>query len=164
MAEKGSQRAAAPPEPSQGRPGEVEDLQARAGRGLWPLVVFAALSLWAGSGFRFLPALPPGWRRALGPPPPIAWIHAAFVLYVFSALVLSLTRMARLDTPGAGFRHVGYLLAFYGFYAVAAALEDNYWAVVAGGFAILGLECYRNWLHYRDRIREAEGRSGGGSP
>jgi len=106
-------------------------------------VGFAAISLWAVTGFRGVPPLSPEWRAALGRPPPPSWINAAFVLYLFSALVLGLTRLGqpvRITSPLA---HLGYLSAFYGFYRVAGVLEDNLWAVLVGGFAILALEWYR---------------------
>lgn len=124
-------------------------VDAKAGRGLWPLVCFAGLSLWARTDFRYLPSPPAEWRSILGRPPPPAWIDAAFVLYLFSALVLSLARMAGEGCPGTGFRHLGYLAAFYGFYHVSEALPDNYLAVLVGGFVVLTLEAYRNWLYFR---------------
>jgi hypothetical protein len=132
----------------------LQILESRASRGLWVLAVFAAISLWARSSFRYLPSLPPEWDKVMGRPPPVSWINAAFILYVFSALVLSLLRMAGGPTPASGFQHVGYLTAFYGFYYVAGALDDNFWAVLVGGFVILTLECYRNWTYYRHRIQE----------
>ena len=135
-------------------------LQSQASRGLWPLVVFAAVSLWASSGFRYLPSLPREWDQVMGRPPPVSWVNPAFILYVFSALVLSLLRMAGEPTPGSGFQHVGYLTAFYGFYYIAGALDDNFWAVLVGGFVILTLECYRNWTYYRHRIREERDKLG----
>lgn len=98
--------------------------------------------------------MPADWQRVMGRPPPPSWIGAAFLLYVFSALVLSLARLADNEAPFTGFRHVAYLAAFYGFYAVAGALEENYWAVLVGGFAVLTLEGYRNWVRYRLQIRE----------
>lgn len=90
----------------------------------------------------------------MGRPPPPAWIDAAFVLYLFSALVLSLARMAGEGSPGTGFRHLGYLAAFYGFYHVSGALRDNYLAVLVGGFVVLTVEGYRNWLYYRQQLRD----------
>lgn len=131
-------------------------LYALAGRGLWPLALFALLSLWARTDFRYLPPMPQDWGRVMGRPPPPAWIDAAFVLYVFSAIVLSLTRMAGYGSPGTGFRHLGYLAAFYGFYFVSGVLPDNYWAVLVGGFVVLTLECYRNWLFYWQQIRDLD--------
>ncbi|MHB8765537.1 MAG: menaquinol oxidoreductase [Deferrisomatales bacterium] len=132
----------------------LRGLEARASLGLWALVLFCLLSLWAGRGFVGVPAAPESWRELLGRPPPPSWVSAALVVYLFSALVLGLTRMAGGSWPFAGFRHLGYLAAFYGFYYVGDALEDNYWAVLVGGFAVLGLEGYRHWLALRPLIQE----------
>ncbi|MBE0616932.1 MAG: menaquinol oxidoreductase [Proteobacteria bacterium] len=134
----------------------VQHWQAQAALGIWPLVAFAAVSLWAVAGFPGLPHVPEGWNEVLGRPPPPSWVNAAFVLYIFSALILSLTRMG-MGTPAkvsAGFAHVGYLAAFYGFYALAGVLADNVWAVLVGGFAVLTLEWYRGWLYCRERARD----------
>lgn len=150
-----------PGEPDEDAQTKVQRLQSRAGRGLWALVAFAAISIWARSGFQYLPPLPPEWQDVMGRPPPPSWISAAFILYVFSALVLSLMKMAGEGSAATGLQHVGYLSAFYGFYFVSGALEDNYWAVLAGGFAILMLECYRNWLYYRHLIREESAKGEG---
>jgi len=121
------------------------------GLGLWPLVGFAAISLWAATGFRGVPPLSPEWRAAFGRPPPPAWINAAFVLYLFSALVLGLTRLGQSVRFSSPLSHLGYLSAFYAFYRVAGALEDNLWAVLVGGFAILALEWYRGGVWARQR-------------
>jgi hypothetical protein len=121
------------------------------GLGLWPLVAFAAVSLWAVTGFRGVPELPPAWRVAFGRPPPPTWINAAFVLYLFSALILGLTRLGQEVRVLSALAHLGYLSAFYGFYWVAGVLEDNLWAVLVGGFAILTLEWYRGVVWSRQR-------------
>ena len=125
--------------------------------GILALAVFMALSLWARSGFHYLPALSPQWRSWLGRPPPLVWIHSFLVLYLFSALILSLTRISAGWHPFTGFRHLGYLAAFYGFYAVAGGLEDNFWAVFVGGLSVLGLEAYRHWNQCRQQTREGVG-------
>ncbi len=132
----------------------VQQWHALAARPLWPLVAFAALSLWAVSGFPYVPRLPAAWDAFLGRPPPPSWVNAAFVLYLFSALILGLTRMGTPVTLRSGFAHVGYLGGFYAFYGIAEVLEDNVWAVLVGGFAVLVLEWYRGWIYCRQRIRE----------
>ena len=128
-------------------------LQAATNRGLWPLVLFVLVSLWARRGFAGLPAAPVDWDAWLGRPPPASWINGLFVVYVFSALVRGLAHLADGDGPFHGFRHVGYLTAFYGFYHVSGALPDSYWAVLVGGFAVLVLEAYRNRLSCLRRLR-----------
>ena len=124
--------------------------------GIWALVGFTALSLWARTGFLYFPPVPPEWRAWLGRPPPLVWIHPFLVLYLFSALILSLTRMSGGWHPFTGFRHLGYLAAFYGFYAVSGGLEDNVWAVFVGGLSVLGLEGYRHWSQCRQQNGEEE--------
>ncbi len=131
----------------------IRKLESQANRGLWALVLFTAVSLWAQTGFPFVPALPPGWRDALGRPPPPWMVSALFVVYVFSALILGMARLAEGKTTFSGYRHVGYLTGFYVFYHVAGVLEDNFWAVLIGGFVVLGLEAYGNWTACRHRIR-----------
>ena len=125
-----------------------------ASLGTWALVVFLALSLWARSGFRHFPPVPPDWQAWLGRPPPLAWIHTFLVLYLFSALILGLTRLSAGRHRFSGFYHLGYLGAFYGFYAVSGGLEDNFWAVFVGGLSVLGLEGYRYWSQGRSRGEE----------
>ena len=131
----------------------IRKLEAQANRGLWALVLFTAVSLWAQTGFRFVPGLPPGWKDALGSPPPPWMVSSLFVVYVFSALILGMARLAEGKAAFSGYRHVGYLTGFYVFYHVAGVLEDNFWAVLIGGFVVLGLEAYGNWTACRHRIR-----------
>ncbi len=131
----------------------IRKLESQAGRGLWALVLFTAVSLWAQTGFRYVPDLPPAWRDALGSPPPPWMVSALFVVYVFSALILGMARLAEGKAAFSGYRHVGYLTAFYVFYHVAGVLEDNFWAVFIGGFVVLGLEAYGNWTACRHLIR-----------
>ncbi len=116
-------------------------------------MLFVLVSLWARHGFAGLPAAPVDWDAWLGRPPPASWINALFVVYVFSALIRGLALMAEDGSAFHGFHHLGYLSAFYGFYHVAGALEDNYWAVLVGGFAVLVLEAYRNRVAWARRLR-----------
>jgi hypothetical protein len=132
----------------------VETLYAKSHRGLWPLVAFLALSIWARSGFRFVPAIPASWRNFLGAPPPPSLINAAFALYLVSALVISLMRMAGQVAPGSVFRPLGYLAAFYAFHHISGSLPDNYFAVLIGGVVLLSLEYYRSLQYYRQKIQE----------
>lgn len=132
----------------------VEALEAKSHRGLWPLVAFLSLSIWARSGFRYIPPIPENWKSFMGAPPPPALINALFVLYLLSALILSLMRMADEIEPTSSFRHLGYLAAFYGFHFVAGSLPDNYFAVLIGGVVLLTFEYYRAFQYNKQKIQE----------
>lgn len=131
-----------------------EALYASCRRVYWPLVAFLTISLWANSGFRFLPPIPAEWNQILGAPPPPALINALFVLYLLSALIIHLMRMAREDPPDPGFRPVAYLTAFYAFHHIAGSLKDNFIIILIGGSALLTLQCYRDLQHYRRELQE----------
>ncbi len=118
-------------------------------RGVLALIAFVLVSMWARSGFRGVPSASVEWEALLGRPPPPIWINGVFVLYLFSALVISLTRLADGKGRFAGFVHVGYLTAFYAFYHVSHALSEGFWAVLVGGGVLLTLETYRERLRLR---------------
>ena len=122
---------------------------AAGGPALWAAVLFVALSLWARSGFRGIPPAPPAWDALLGAPPPVGWIDTFLVIYLFSALILALTRMGGKPVAYSGFLQLAFLAGFYRFYHVADALPDHFWAVFIGGSAVLTLEGYRYHLQRR---------------
>jgi len=132
----------------------IRVLQSRSSRGLWSLCAFLAISLGARWEFRFLPSLPPGIRSILGAPPPANWISAALVVYSFSAIVLTLSRMMSGEGDRSGLDHLGYLTGFYAFYYFSGALAENFWAVFVAGVTILGLVAYSVWTHYSEQIGE----------
>jgi hypothetical protein len=70
-------------------------------------------------------------------------ISLVLLLYTFSAIILSLSRMMGGIEHKSSFCHVGYLAGFFLFYHFAKALDDNYWAVFGAGITILGVESYR---------------------
>ncbi len=146
------------PPAEEGRTGPTSPraLEQASAMGLWALLAFTALSLWARTGFRYVPPMSENVQSWLGRPPPLPWIHGLFLVYLFSALVLSLVRMAGDWHPFGGFRHVAYLGAFYAFYHLSNGLEESFWAVLLGGLSVIGLEGYRNWLQCRQRLRESE--------
>lgn len=119
------------------------------GRALWAAVLFVALSLWARSGFQGIPPASPEWDALLGAPPPVGWIDTFLVIYLFSALILALTRMGGKPVAYSGFLHLGFLAGFYIFYQAADTLPDHFWAVFVGGSAVLTLEGYRYHLQCR---------------
>jgi O-antigen/teichoic acid export membrane protein len=135
---------------------KIGKLRGRANRGVWAMALFLAVSLGAMRGFDFVPSLPANVRQMLGAPPPVTLISAALVVYSFSAIILTLSRMTLTSGKYGGITHVGYLGAFYGFYHYATALDDNFWAVLAAGVTVLTLESYHIWTYYRGLIREEE--------
>ena len=132
----------------------VRKLQARASRGLWVLCLFLAESMLLLRFSDFLPRLPPLPGFLLGSPPTPGMVSIALVVYGFSAIILTLGRIANQTDSGDGLHHIGYLTAFYGFYHVADALLDNFWAVFAAGATILGLVAYNNWNCQRESLQE----------
>lgn len=120
-------------------------------RGLLALSLFLVVSLFAWWGFFFLPA-PDAVTAVLGKPPSARMISIALLLYTFSAIILSLSRMTAGIEHRSSFSHVGYLTAFFLFYYFGKSLEDNYWAVFGAGITILGVESYRIWTFCAEGI------------
>jgi hypothetical protein len=145
--------AAANPQASlrQGLIDEIRRLRRFSNRGLWALSLFLFVSTLAWRNFSFLP---PAERivASLGAPPTPMVISLVLVLYTFSAIILSLSRMMAGIRHSSSFCHVGYLGVFYLFYYFAQALGDNYWAVFGAGFTILCMESYRIWNFCNDNI------------
>lgn len=139
----------------------VRTLHALSRRGIWGLLIFLLISLGAVQEFSFLPSLSEETRRWLGPAPPVRMISIALIVYSFSALILTLSRIWNGSGSYRGWSHLGYLGAFYGFYGFAGRLEENFYAVFIAGLTILGLEYY----HIRTYCNEtlAREREGGGA-
>ena len=136
------------------RPGlvdEIKRLRRFSNRGLWALSLFLLVSTLAWRDFWFLP---PAERivASLGAPPTPQVISMVLILYTFSAIILSLSRMMSGIRHSSSFCHVGYICVFYLFYYFAQALPDNYWAVFGAGFTILCMESYRIWTFCNDQI------------
>jgi hypothetical protein len=131
---------------------EIRRLQLRSYFGVLGLVIFLVISLGAVQEFSFLPALPTDIREILGAAPPVRLISIALVVYSFSALILTLSRMWSGSDAYRGWSHLGYLTAFYAFYGFAEALDENFLAVFAAGLTILGLEHYHLWSHCNEAI------------
>lgn len=135
---------------------ELNRLKCLSIRGIKALVLFLVVCVLARSGFSFLPA-PESVTSFLGSPPSARTISIALLIYTFSAIILSLSRMAAGIEHRSSFSHVMFLTAFFLFYYSAKALEDNYWAVFGAGITILGVESYRIWSYCSEavsRIRE----------
>lgn len=135
----------------QGLVDEIKRLRRFSNRGLWALSLFLMISTVAWRDFWFLPSAETIVAR-LGAPPTPTMISMVLILYTFSAIILSLSRMMAGLMHKSSFCHVGYLSVFYLFYYFAQALHDNYWAVFGAGFTILCMESYRIWTFCNDNI------------
>jgi len=125
---------------------EINRLNRLSTRGLLALALFLGVSICAWWNFPFLP-VPDTVTAVLGRPPSARIISTVLLLYTFSALILSLSRMTAGVEHRSSFGHVGYLTAFFLFYYFGKSLADNYWAVFGAGVTILGVESYRIWSY-----------------
>lgn len=130
---------------------EIKRLSAFSCRGLWAFSLYMIVCMMAWNDFSFLPQ-PSAIVAKLGQPPSPQLISILLLLYTFSAIILSLSRMIGGIEHKSSFCHVGYLTGFYLFYYVAKALNDNYWAVFGAGITILGVESYRIWSFCNEAI------------
>ena len=130
---------------------EINRLNRFSTRGILALSLFLVVSVFAWRGFFFLPA-PDDVTAILGTPPSASIISIALLLYTFSAIILSLSRMTEGIEHRSSFSHVGYLTAFFLFYYFGKSLEENYWAVFGSGITILGVESYRIWTFCAEGI------------
>ena len=134
---------------------QIRLCEQRSNYGLWALALFVAISIAANSQFHFLAELALKWRAILGPPPPTSWINGALFIYSFSAAIQVFTRMMQGTEPKGTIFPVIYLLLFYLFYGASGALIEHFWAVLAAGITILGLESYSCWNYYQTELRGA---------
>lgn len=132
----------------------IRSLERASGNGLWSMVLFLLVSLVAFDGFAFFPDLSDDVRRMLGAPPPSEMISLALVVYAFSGIVQTLARMSRNIKPYRGLMHAAFFTAFYIFYHLSGALQDNFWAVFFAGVSVLGLENYYLWAHSSAAVRK----------
>jgi hypothetical protein len=134
----------------------INRLQHRANHGLYILAAFLLLSFAALDGFSFIPSFSASFRESLGQGPTPGFISMALVVYLFSAVIMSLARMMSGSGQTGGITHLGYLGAFYGFYHLSGSLPDNIWAVVGSGLTILSLEAYQLWAFCQEEIRRVQ--------
>lgn len=130
---------------------DIKRLTTFSNRGLWAMSLFALVSMMAWRDFPLLP-LPDAVTASLGAPPSPGMISLVLLLYTFSAIILSLSRMMAGVEHKSSFCHVGYLTGFFLFYHFAKALHDNYWAVFGAGITILSVESYRIWSYCRETL------------
>jgi hypothetical protein len=132
---------------------EISRLNRFSTRGVLALALFLIVSMLAWLDFIFLPS--PGIVTALfGKPPSARIISTALLLYTFSAIILSLSRMTAGIEHRSSFGHVGFLTGFFLFYYFGNCLEENYWAVLGSGITILGVESYRIWTYCSENIAQ----------
>ncbi len=134
----------------------IRALQRVSGRGLWLVVSFLLVSLFAYAAAGKDSVFGAQVRRLFGAPPEPHWISAALFVYIFSAIILTLGRMMEGTLTGKGWSHIAYLAAFYAFYLTTGTLEENFWAVFATGITVLSLEGYRFWTICSEKIRESQ--------
>jgi hypothetical protein len=93
-------------------------------------------------------------KKSMGVAPPAGLISVALAVYVFSAAIISLTRMMEGTDKTGGIAHLGYLGAFFFFYHFSGNMDAHFWAVFAGGATVLSLESYQLWNYCRDEIQK----------
>lgn len=118
------------------------------------VALFILFSIGALRDFSFLFFFDESIRTALGPPPPVNLVSALLILYIFSAIILILSRMMSGSGKYSGLGHVGYLAGFYMFYHFSNTLRENFWAVFVAGITILGLESYHLWIYCSEEIEK----------
>lgn len=151
---------AAAPDPSvtleKLRENNIRKLRNLFTRELLAFAVFVVISIGALNNFSFLANFSESITAKLGPTPPIDYISAFLILYIFSAIILILSRMMSGSGKCGAFGHVGYLSGFYGFYYLSGSLREHFWAVFASGLTILALESYHIWIYCSEEIEKEE--------
>lgn len=130
----------------------IRKLEKRAYSGAYILSAFLILSIGATHNFSFLPTFSQAMRKSMGTGPSSGFISIALVIYVFSAVILSLSRMMEGSDKIGGVTHLGYLGGFFFFYHFSGDMDAQFWAVFAGGTTIICLESYQLWNFCRDEI------------
>lgn len=130
----------------------ISKLERKAYSGAYILSAFILLSIGATLDFSFLPSFSPAIRKSMGAPPPADLISVALIVYVFSAVILSLARMMEGSEKTGGITHLGYLAAFFFFYHYSGNMDVHFWAVFAAGTTIISLESYQLWNFCRDEV------------
>ena len=134
----------------------IRSLERSTGNGLWGMVLFLLVSFAAFDGFSLLPDLSPELRKKLGAPPPVNLISLALVVYAFSGITLTLSRMTSNTGSYRGFMHAAFFTGFYAFYHLSGALLENFWAVFLAGISVMGLESYHLWTRHGASVRHQQ--------
>ncbi len=136
---------------------KIRILQRKFTAELLSAAFFLLLSIAALYDFSFFLLLPENIRAALGRPPSVNMIGTVLLIYVFSGIILTLSRMMSGSGKSGGVGHVGFIAGFYFFYHFSGKLPENFWAVFAAGVTIFGLEGYHLWIYCSEEIdRERE--------
>ena len=136
---------------------KIRKLQRKFTAELLSAALFLLLSIAALYDFSFSFSLPENIRATLGRPPSVNMIGAVLLLYVFSGIILILSRMMSGSGKYGGVSHVGFIAGFYFFYHFSGNASENFWAVFAAGVTIFGLEGYHLWIYCSEEIeRERE--------
>lgn len=138
--------------------GRISELRRQARKGAYGLVLFVVISTLAIPGFRAMPTLPEKVHQILGAPPKPEWISMALVVYVFSALTLTLARIMQGSGVYKGWSHLFYITCFYVFYGFTTVARDSFWAVFVSGLIILGLENFAVRTYSNEIIEEEKER------
>ncbi|MDT8395162.1 MAG: hypothetical protein RRA32_01785 [bacterium] len=136
--------------------GRIRNLRAQSRTGSYGLAAFILITVLAIPNSRLLPPLSAKVREVLGASPPLELIGVALIVYVFSALTLTLARLAKGQGGYHGWSHLFYIASFYIFFSYAAAGSETYWAVFVSGLVIMGLENYQMRIWCADQIRKEE--------
>lgn len=141
------QQASGPEELRQRIEARIRRLERAPGNGLLSMVLFLLVSFFAFDSFSLFPSFSDDTRRMLGTPPSSEMISLALVVYAFSGIVRTLARMSQNIKTYRGLMHTAFFTAFYVFYQLSGALQDNFWAVFFAGISVMGLENYYLWAH-----------------
>ncbi|MCK4508792.1 MAG: menaquinol oxidoreductase [Desulfuromonadales bacterium] len=132
----------------------IRRLERASANGLCWMALFLLVSFLAFDGFSMFPSLSDETRRMLGASPPAGMISLALVVYAFSGIIRTLASMSQNIKPHKGLMHVAFLTAFYIFYQLSGALQDNFWAVFFAGISVMGLDNYYLWSHSNEAVRK----------
>ena len=129
---------------------------ARSRKNLWGLIIFLLISIDAYS-FRHINLFEISSepiRQLLGTPPPAFLISLALAVYCFSAVLMSLTSIAKGIRPSPSWKHLFYRTIFYLFYSFCGALAAHHLPVLLIGLFLYGLEQVHVWVYNAKAVEQ----------
>ncbi len=116
---------------------------------LLSMILFLVVSIWAYifKDFHLCEEVPIYLKTVLGAPPPAYLVSLSLVGYFFSTLVLTLFAITKNLEPKPQWGHLGYRLAFFGFYAMSGAIAPNFMPVLLLGLLLYALDEYHIWAY-----------------